>query len=573
MSIYALQIYSQYGMTLFGGLIMTNGDEWSTEIQVGEAIVDLLSGRIYRTLPIALKELVSNAWDADAENVQIFIHEDKKQIAIIDNGIGMTKKELTNYVDIAITSKPQKKETPGGRPVIGHYGIGVLSTLPFCRKITVQTTVKGSGEMNFLSISSEKWIDDEGHRKAPTAEELKVKCPGRTEYDDRLSEEHGTTVLLEDIFPAEWNMIKEPADSRKKDYMQFSGVDRIKWFLQQYVPIEYHPDVHPYVDFFPPPTKYKQMKLYFNGKRLYRNAIEGAKELERKENVSIANEKVVFRYLIVSPKKNVEPEELRGLQIRMKNVAIGLPTHFDIYTRSPKLYGRMRYIGGEIEILKGFENQLSLDRENIITCPEWIEFSEFFRNCLEKLADSLEDLAEAEVMVGALAISSGVPSKKAEYGFLSKEAVRANTKKKRAFSAKSKKKLFFKAKKSLEKIGYSIKETSIKEDPISVDHENKVVYVSTKKKEELPIIRLQEYSIFEVEDTVGKKHIAKMLDDKSIAFNYDHPLFDVSKDRKVIKELISIIYLLHSHNRLTDEGLKAFNRIILELYKEGRREV
>lgn len=548
---------------------MTNGEEWSASIRVGEAIVDLLSGRIYRTLPIALKELVSNAWDADAKNVQIFIHEDKKQIAVIDDGKGMTRKELENYVNIAITSKPKMNKTREGRPMIGHYGIGVLSTIPFCRKVTVQTKVKDSDEINFISISSDQWIDEEGHRKPPTSKELSVKCPGRTEYDDRLRGEQGTTVLLEDIFSAEWNLISEPAKPRKKDYMGLSGIDRIKWFLQQYAPIEYYLEAHPYVDFFKSPIEYKPMKLYFNGEELYRNAIKEAKELEKKEKVSIADGKVVFRYLIVSPKKGVEPEDLRGLQIRMKNVAIGLPRHFDIYTRSPKLYGRMRYIGGEIEILEGFENQLSLDRENIITCPEWIEFSEFFRTRLEKLAESLQDFADAEASVGALAISSGVPSQKAEYGFLSKKAVRYSTKNKIAFSANSKKDLITNVKKSVEKVGYSVQEIPVQESPISVDHEKKVVYVSTKEKEKLPIMRLQENSIFEVEGTVEKENIAEMLDGNSIAFNYHHPLFNVSKDRKTIKELISIVYYLHFQNKLTDEGLKAFNNILLETYKKS----
>lgn len=547
---------------------MINEEEWSASIKVGEAIVDLLSGRIYRTLPIALKELVSNAWDADAKNVQIFIHEDKKQIAIIDDGKGMTRGELENYVNIAITNKPKMNKTREGRPIIGHYGIGVLSAIPFCRKVTVQTTVKDSDEINFISISTDKWIDEEGHRKPPTSEELSVKCPGRTEYDDRLRGEQGTTVLLEDIFSAEWNLISEPAKPRKKDYMGLSGIDRIKWFLQQYAPIEFHQEAHPYVDFFKSPKEYKSMKLYFNGEELYRNAIKEAKELEKEETVSIADGKVVFKYLIVSPMKGVEPEDLRGLQIRMKNVAIGLPRHFDIYTRSPKLYGRMRYIGGEIEILEGFENQLSLDRENIITCPEWIEFSEFFRTRLEKLAESLQDFAEAEASVGALAISSGVPSQKAEYGFLSKKAVRDSTKNKIAFSAKSKKELITHVKKSVEKVGYSVQEIPKQESPISVDHENKVVYVSTEKKEEHPIMRLQEHSIFEVEGKVEKENIAEMLDEKSIAFNYYHPLFNVSKDRKTIKELISIVYHLHFHDKLTDEGLKAFNNILLEIYKK-----
>lgn len=554
---------------------MTAGAEWYTRIKVGEAIIDLLSGRIYRTLPIALKELVSNAWDADAQNVRIFIHEDKKQIAIIDDGSGMIKEELKKYVDIAITTKSKKEKTPDGRPMIGHYGIGVLSALPFCRKITVQTTVKNSKEINFLTITSDKWIDDEGHRKPPSEKELTVEFPGRTEYDSRILEEQGTTILLEDIFSCEWNIITEPARPRRKDYMGFPGIERIKWFLQQYAAIEYHPKAGPYVDFFKPPRNYKPMKLFFNGKQLFRNTIRGAKELERNEKATVANGKVVFRYLIVSPMRNVEPEDLRGLQIRMKNVAIGLPSHFEIYKRSAKLYGRMKYIGGEIDILKGFENQLSLDRENIITCPEWLEFSEFFRDKLDEHANSLEHLAEVEAILGALAVSSGLSPKKADFGFLSKESVRPSTKEKHASSAKSKNELKEKTKKSLKKIGYKVKEISEpKRDtpPISVDHKKKVVYIVRKKKEEIPLVSVSGRIIFEVEDTVKEERIARMIDNNSIAFNYDHPLFTISKDRKTIKEIISVVYILHAQKKITDTSLKSFNRILLEIYKKEKKE-
>lgn len=554
---------------------MNDGKDWSTKIKVGEAIIDLLSGRIYRTLPIALKELVSNAWDADAENVQIFIHEDKKQIAIIDDGTGMTKSDLKNYVNIAITSKAKKQKTAGGRPLIGHYGIGVLSALPFCRKITVQTTVEGSDEINFLTITSDRWIDDEGHRKPPSEKELTVECPGRTEHDDRLLQEHGTTILLEDIFPAEWNIITEPANPHRKDYMKFNGIERIKWFLQQYSPIEYHPTAHPYVDFFKTPKEYKPMKLFFNGEQLFRNAIKGAKELERNEKASIANGRIVFRYLILSPRRNVEPEDLRGLQIRMKNVAIGLPTHFEIYKLSAKLYGRMKYIGGEIEILKGFENQLSLDRENIITCPEWLEFSEFFRNKLEEHANSLEYLADAEATLGALAVSFGVPPRKAEYGFLSGKAVRPSTKKKRASSAKSKKDLKKKTKRILEKVGYEVEEIAEPKrdvDPIIVDHERKVVYITSKEKEEIPLVSVSDGRLFEVETFVEREKIAKMIDDNKISFNYEHPIFAISKDRKTIKEIISAVYLLHAQKKITADGLEAFNRVLLEIYGEKGKE-
>jgi len=550
---------------------MTDGIEWSTKMKVGEAIIDLLSGRIYRTLPIAMKELVSNAWDADAESVQIFIHEDKKQIAIIDGGKGMTKEELKNYVNVAITSKPKKQKSAGGRPIIGHYGIGVLSALPFCRKIIIQTTVEGSDEINFLTITSDKWIDDEGHRKPPSEKELTVKFPGRTEHDNRFLKEHGTTILLEDIFPGEWNFITEPANPHRKDYMGFDGIKRIKWFLQQYAPIEYDLKAHPYVEFFKPPKSYKPMNLFFNGEQLFRNAIGRAKELERNEKATVADGKVVFRYLIVSPMRTVEPEDLRGLQLRMKNVAIGLPTHFEIYKRSAKLYGRMKYIGGEIEILKGFENQLSLDRENIITCPEWLEFSEFFRDKLVEHANSLQDLADAEATLGALAVSSGVSPKKAEYGFLSEKAVRPSTKKKRASSAKSKKDLKEKTKKTMQKVGYKIEEISKPKNdtiPISVDHKKKVVYIASEREEDFPLVSTSDGSIFEIETIVDEEKIAKMIDDKSIAFNYGHPLFTISKDRKTIKEIISIVYILRAQEKITEAGLKAFNRMLLEIYND-----
>ena len=548
---------------------MVDGKEWSATMKVGEAIIDLLSGRIYRTLPIALKELVSNAWDADAENVHIFIHEDKKQIAIIDDGKGMSKDELINYVNVAITEKSKKQETAGKRPIIGHYGIGVLSALPYCEKITVKTTIKDSEEINFLTITTDRWIDEEGHRKPQSEKELKVKFPGRTEYDKRFLKEHGTSIILEDIFPGEWNIILQPANPLRKDFMGFNGVERIKWFLQQYAPIEYHPKAKPYVDFFKRPGSYKSMKLFYNGEQLFRNAIENAKELEKNDYVEIANGKIVFRYLIVSPMETVEPEDLRGLQVRMKNVAIGLPHHFDIYKRSGRLYGRMKYIGGEVEILKGFEDQLSLDREEIIICPEKLEFSEFFKNKLSKHAMSLEHLADAEKDVGALAISLGIPPEEAEYGFLSEKAVRSNTKEALVSSAKSKKELKKKAEKSLKRVGYKIEEKpQLKEEvtPISVDHKKKIAYIAKKKEEKFPIVSVSGISIFETETTVDKEKIATMVGDKNIAFNYNHPLFKISKDRKTIKEIITILYSLHAQNKITDASLITFNKMLLELY-------
>lgn len=183
----------------------------------------------------------------------------------------------------------------------------------------------------------------------------------------------------------------------------------------------------------------------------------------------------------------------------------------------------------------------------------------------------LEDLAETEAILGAFAISSGISPEDANYGFLSKISVRTSTKEKIAMSTKSKKDLKTEVKKSLKKIGYSIKEKSIQK-PISVDHEKKVVYFSSDESEKIPVLKTKNQSIYELESEIENDFIANMQNKESITFNYKHPLFDISRDRKIIKEIISIIYFLHSENKLTDNGLIYFNKILLEVFGEEKEE-
>ena len=76
-------------------------------------------------------ELVSNAWDADANNVYInFKNEGEKTITVSDDGIGMTFSELNDYfLKIGRNRRVEmhKDETDGGRKVLGKKGLGKLS--------------------------------------------------------------------------------------------------------------------------------------------------------------------------------------------------------------------------------------------------------------------------------------------------------------------------------------------------------------------------------------------------------------------------------------------------------------
>ncbi|MGE0328323.1 MAG: ATP-binding protein [Polyangiaceae bacterium] len=92
-----------------------------------------LLGESYRSSEEALKELVDNAWDADAENVNITLPGavDGGPIVIEDDGSGMTETELREeYLKIANDRCTRKGETTPTkrRKVKGRKGIGKFVT-------------------------------------------------------------------------------------------------------------------------------------------------------------------------------------------------------------------------------------------------------------------------------------------------------------------------------------------------------------------------------------------------------------------------------------------------------------
>jgi hypothetical protein len=107
---------------------------------VAPNIIRELSG-IYPTFVSAFKELVSNAYDADATLVTIHLSPDLSTITIEDNGLGMTPFEFRNeYIRIGGSVQRQGEDlTAGGRRPIGRKGIGFLAVARYCRRVEVQS--------------------------------------------------------------------------------------------------------------------------------------------------------------------------------------------------------------------------------------------------------------------------------------------------------------------------------------------------------------------------------------------------------------------------------------------------
>jgi len=103
------------------------------------SILNHLGRNLYRSFVTVLGEAVSNAWDADAENVKLYIDRENNSFIIKDDGIGMAAGDFQNkFLKIGYSKRKDgeiksKKE----RPYIGRKGIGKLALLSCADRISV----------------------------------------------------------------------------------------------------------------------------------------------------------------------------------------------------------------------------------------------------------------------------------------------------------------------------------------------------------------------------------------------------------------------------------------------------
>lgn len=107
-----------------------------------------LLGETYRSTEHAVKELVDNAWDADAPTISITLPDPMtaSPIVIEDTGSGMTEQELRNeYLVVANDRRSRKGDRTKQlkRLVKGRKGIGKFAGLMVANVMEIETTARG----------------------------------------------------------------------------------------------------------------------------------------------------------------------------------------------------------------------------------------------------------------------------------------------------------------------------------------------------------------------------------------------------------------------------------------------
>jgi hypothetical protein len=375
------------------------------KIRVHERALAHLSRGLYRSPASALRELVSNAWDANATRVMIDTNHPKFfQLSIEDDGDGFAREDFATLMEGGIGNSLKRTEYAPlkyDRPTIGRLGIGMLGIAQICGSFVV-TSKPVTGEAFRARVtlydSAKKKMDDPDSGLVQSAtttiadEEIATKIVevGTFEFKDfdptRI--QRGTRILADDVqptftrafqdtllnpVPRDWRLAVTRTLSNAASLQELGDYWRLLWELAVACPVPYFAD-----DAIPEDAVAKlnqtlrsyNFSVYVDGRQLFKPVFlarnPGGYTIQKIERVSIpvyGNALAFSGYIAVQEGKQLKPDELRGLLIRIKNIGIGYydPSMLDYRVNEGP---RSRWVTGELYIEDGLEDALNVDRDS-----------------------------------------------------------------------------------------------------------------------------------------------------------------------------------------------------------------
>lgn len=155
------------------------------EVTVDKRHIVSIGERLYTESVELLRELVNNAYDADATEVRVDVTPEK--IAIQDNGTGMDLEGLKQYFIIGSDEKViHSRSSRFGRVRIGQFGIGKFASLAAASRFEVITQYKDFAARVVFDKKDWEEARDEWHLPC----EILTPDPQRGD---------GTTVILSEL--------------------------------------------------------------------------------------------------------------------------------------------------------------------------------------------------------------------------------------------------------------------------------------------------------------------------------------------------------------------------------------
>ena len=271
--------------------------------QVDPRLAHLL-GEGYRSSEQALKELVDNAWDADARNVHITLPAPMTSAPIIieDDGTGMTEDEVrSEYLKVASDRRSRKGDLTEryGRQVKGRKGIGKFAGLMAASTMAVDSRARGGRTR--LRIRKEDLLQSQKDLE---------KIDLLVNVEPCEEKEHGTTITLNDLSQG----LAFPSPERLREILVLEYGRRLDFIIT------------------------------VNGDRL---AIEDIPGEPFSESTKIDGVGLVRLNLTVSDSR--KPLKHSGIVIRVGGKIVGRPTYFGLDENEEIPRKLLKKIYGEVE--------------------------------------------------------------------------------------------------------------------------------------------------------------------------------------------------------------------------------
>ena len=195
----------------------------TTTLQADGRVLARVTDGIYRQPGSAIRELISNAYDADASRVIITTDRPRfDRITVEDDGLGMppdaivhllrhiggSAKRSPEGIELGVTSS-DVNVSPGGRRLIGKIGIGLFSIAQLTQTFQIITKTAGDNWRTVASVVLKQYSDEQLADSRDTYEAGLVSIWQEPASD---IDAHGTTVVLDRIRPKTKETLQSAGD-------------------------------------------------------------------------------------------------------------------------------------------------------------------------------------------------------------------------------------------------------------------------------------------------------------------------------------------------------------------------
>ena len=479
-------------------------------IEVSSKVQGHISAGLYRTTGGALKELVNNAFDADASQVTITMNWPSFDVVSCrDNGTGIKADSFLKIMRGGIGDSSKRVDydvTPlFNRPIIGRLGIGILGIAQICHSFKVISHHK-SGTAFEASVKLADYLHEKMDAVNPS-EKVEEKSSANIDvgvfnietipFDPK---QQGTTIIATDMRASFVKRFREkpfhPLPMKFDNFLERIYQDRsiremgdywqTVWELAVTCPISYYQNMIVNTELvdtsFDDQDKDKKdvaaelesicdtlVKCDFNlvidgmqvSKPIRFPTDERAEEggnLKRGMVIFVQEDLVVNKrplkmrgYIYLQYGRAIVPMELRGLLIRIRGIAIG--NYDPTFLGFPKIEGpRFNWLSSEIYVEEGLDHALNIDRSSFNQLhPHYVKFQEVVHSHITRAFKEINKNASSRSKIK----QKGVAQDRQE--LIKKLAV------------------------SELNGNYDLVESNEKSVPITIDEDNHIIFVDNKR--------------------------------------------------------------------------------------------